>query len=53
MAWLYMQGLHRVLNMSEYGLYASVMTEYTSMYHNVMFNVSGHGWLLLNVTNYA
>ena len=28
MAWLYMQGLHKVLNTSKYGSYASIIPEY-------------------------
>ena len=31
MARLYMQGLYKVLDMSEYGQYASIMSEYASI----------------------
>ena len=40
MVWLYMQGLHIVLNMAEY---TSKMTEYTPICLNAPINMPEHG----------
>ena len=45
-AWLYMQRLHRVLNMAHY---ASIMLEYGL----ISLSMSEHGGILLNVPEYA
>ena len=49
MTWLYMQGLHKALNMFEYGSYATIMPEYAL----ISFNMSYCGWILLIVPEYA
>ena len=52
MEWLCIQGLHKVLTMSEYGsicLNNAWMSQYTSM----SLDMHKHDWILLNVPEYA
>ena len=52
MTWLCIQGLHRVLNMSEYGSIC-LNNAWMSQYASVSLNMHEHGWIFLNIPQYA
>ena len=49
MARLYMQGLHRVLNMCEYGSICSILAEYALIF----LTMPEHGLILVNIPKYV